>query len=77
MPTDSKERNQWVHYRSGTFRWKCFKRVVAIRDEFAQLHIHDDDLDQFIEREQNYALQLGSNFPTWPDIFPMEIRAVA
>jgi hypothetical protein len=77
MPTDPKERNRWVHYRSGSFRWKCFKHVVAIRDEFAQLHIHDDDLDQFIEREQNYARDLGSNFPTWPDIFPMEIEEVA
>ena len=77
MPTDPKERNLWVHYRSGTFRWKSFKRVVEIRDEFAQLHIHDEDLDQFIEREQNCARDLGSNFPKWPDIFPMEIEQVA
>ena len=43
---------QWRQSRSRHFMFMLFKSVVDIRDEFAQLHLRDQKLDQLIDEAQ-------------------------
>jgi hypothetical protein len=45
MPTTEPEMGQWVRGLSDYFRWRLFERVLDIRNEFAQLHLRDQELD--------------------------------
>ncbi len=49
MPTTGNELSRWIKNRSGYFRWRFFERVLDIRNEFAQLHLRDERLDDFFK----------------------------
>lgn len=51
MPKSYEEQKQWVHSRSNYFHWKFFDRVLDMRNEYAQLHIRDQRLDDFLKHE--------------------------
>ena len=42
---------RWEQQRSMMFRFRFLKNVINIRDEFAQVHIHNEDVDSLV----NYA----------------------
>lgn len=49
---EGQQQVEWCKRRSRFFRARFLERVLGIRDEFAQLHIHDDRLDRFRENTQ-------------------------
>lgn len=49
MPTTFKENIEWNERRSDTFKFFCLKKVLDIRNEFAQLHIKDKRLEDFFK----------------------------
>jgi len=51
MPTGTEELQQWVHSRSSYFRWTFLPKVLELRNEFAQIHLKDQELDDFFSAE--------------------------
>jgi len=49
MPNDPESASKWTESRSGYFRWKFIKQALEIRNEFAQLHLRDQRLDDFFK----------------------------
>lgn len=49
MPNKPDEIEAWTRSRSGYFRFRFFERVLEIRNEFAQLHLRDQRLDDFFK----------------------------
>ncbi len=49
MPTAPEERAQWYSARSNDFRWESLEEVIDIRNEFAQLHIRDEELEKSLK----------------------------
>lgn len=48
MPADQKARENWTINTSHYFRFRFLKRVLDIRQEFADLHLRDTELDDYI-----------------------------
>ncbi len=69
MPTKEPERGQWDLARTRVFRFMFLPKVLDIRNEFAQLHIRDNQLDDVVRytegRPENYIM------------LPQEIESVA
>jgi hypothetical protein len=76
MPTTPKEAVLWDHFRSDTFRFDSLQKLIAIRDEFAELHYHDNDLDQLVESEKRNKEEYGQDFTKWPALFLQENQRV-
>jgi len=66
MPSDSKGLLQWDKARSDYFRFRYLEKVIDLRNEFAQLHLRDSDLDSLLESAQSGR-----------DIVAMEIEQVS
>jgi|SRR6266404_481506 len=49
MPTKPEEIQAWTRSRSSYFRFRFFERILDIRNEFAQLHLRDERLDDFFK----------------------------
>jgi hypothetical protein len=72
MPEGPNKIHTMIHSLDSWFRWKYLPRVVSLRDEFAQLHIKNADLEQFFdfeakindaqEREQQVMIQTGQRW---------------
>lgn len=45
---------KWVQNTSEYFKWKYFEKALELRDEFAQLHIKEPDLDYFFKSQASY-----------------------
>ena len=73
----------WTRRRSDKFRYVFLPRVLEIRNEFAQLHLRDRELDEFFETEETISQasrQLaGTGQQRHVDrvILPQEIEEVA
>jgi hypothetical protein len=50
-PTTKAEVDQNFGVQSVHFRWSFLPRLIAMRDEFAQLHIVNEDLNRFLSTE--------------------------
>lgn len=59
---------QWVKNRSSYFRFRFLQRVIEMRDEFAQLHLRDTQLDEYLKNER---MDSAFNIP------PQSIQSVA
>jgi hypothetical protein len=79
QPTTGKEDEDrhWTHFRSGTFRFKSLKGLIQIQKELADVHLHDDYLDGFIEDETSYENLYGPDFTLWPPIFPQQLQHIS
>ncbi len=83
MPTDSEGVMKWTRSRSGYFKFRFFERVLDLRNEFAQLHLRDQELDDFFKYQgmiENANRQLSAlPQPQRIDhpILPQEIERVA
>jgi hypothetical protein len=83
MPTKPEEIEQWTKSRSSHFRFRFFEGVLDIRNEFAQLHLRDERLDQFFKYQgmieqanrQMGVVNAGRNIDA--PILPQEIEEVA
>jgi Carboxypeptidase regulatory-like domain len=68
----------WVRSNDGVFRGQLMAQVDAIHDELAELHIHDNDLDEILKRDrendQFRQLSPGQLFygMGWLSIFDIE-----
>jgi hypothetical protein len=51
IPTDPDEIGKWMQNRYLYFRLRYRDRVIEVRDEFAQLHIRDKQLEDFFKYE--------------------------
>ena len=72
----------WNRRRSDKFRFRFFSRALEIRNEFAQLHIRDQRLDEFFEREEmvaqaNRQLAAAGQQRQIDVILPQEIADIA
>lgn len=84
MPKGGREEiTQWTRSRSSYFRWKFFDRVLDMRNEFAQLHIRDQRLDDFFKYQgmiEQANRQLAAAQPQRQIdslVLPQEIEMVA
>jgi hypothetical protein len=82
--SDSAKTALWVKTRSGYFRFRLRDRVIDIRNEFAQLHLRSQELDEFLDHEKrndDFEKQMAAlppqNRVATPDIFPPQIESVA
>jgi hypothetical protein len=84
MPAAPEERQQWTRSRSQFFRFRFFPAVLDIRNEFTQLHLRDQRLDDFLkyqgmaEQANQQILAISTvNRQIEIPILPMEIEEVA
>ena len=82
-PTTAVDSKQWMKIRSSFFRWKFIKRILEIRNEFSQLHLRDQGLDDFFNyqgmiEDTNKQLSMTGQ-PQRIDnfILPQQIESVA
>jgi hypothetical protein len=72
---------QWARERSNYFKFRFFERALNIRNEFAQLHIRDQRLDDFFKHQgmiEAARRQLAPSGKTLrADILPQTIQEVA
>lgn len=74
MPKTEEGITQWTRSRSNYFKFRFVKRVIDLRDEFAQLHIREQDLDSFIALYREHPLHLMEDRYF---ILPQKIERVA
>jgi hypothetical protein len=83
MPTKPEEREQWVRSRSSYFRFRFFEQVLDLRNEFAQLHLRDERLDDFfkyqgmIEQANRQMALVNAGHNIDAPILPQQIEEVA
>lgn len=83
MPTTQKDNEQWVENRSAFFKFRFLERVIEIRNEFSQLHIRDENLDDFLKyqgmiEDANKRLSVtGSPHRINTPILPQQIEEVS
>jgi hypothetical protein len=83
MPTGMEENKRWVESRSGYFKFRFLGRVFEMRNEYAQLHIQDEELDTYLQSIVDSQKMRDSmppdrrkDFPEMP-ILPMEIESIS
>ena len=83
MPVDAKESQQWVLDRSGYFSYFVLPKVINIRNEFANLHSIDPELDGILEMhgvpqniDEKFYIQ-GQPFHLRMPILPQEIEQIS
>jgi hypothetical protein len=86
-PPNTPLREDWIAARGAVFRAEYFKQALDIRNEFVQLHLRDNGLDQFFsdrekvqEEKQEMARSGLDNTPQYrmlDRLFPMQIEDVA
>jgi hypothetical protein len=54
-PNTAEERLSIFRNESDWFRWKYLEKIRALRDEFADVHIRNNDLDEFFKYEDAQA----------------------
>lgn len=54
-----------------------YERVVDIRNEFAELHLRDIELDDFIKGQDMMKQNPSTNILWWTSTPPVEIESVA
>lgn len=59
MPKTAEEESQWTQNRSVYFRMRFIERVLTIKDEFAQLHLRDQHIDDFFKYHKMAADSKG------------------
>jgi len=81
MPTTPKEYGEWKDRRSWIFRGRFLPRVLEIRNEFAQLHMRYQDLDDSLKWcgvvEQADKMAVGTTIQSERRLLPMEIQQIA
>lgn len=83
MPSKPEEIQAWTRSRSSYFRFRFFERVLDIRNEFAQLHLRDQPLDDFfkyqgmIEQANRQMAAANPGRETDTPLLPQQIEEVA
>lgn len=85
MPTDAAGIQNWTRSRAAYFRFRFFERVLDLRNEFAQLHLRDQRLDDFFKyqgmvEEANRQMVAAGNAGAANNVgllLPQEIEDVA
>ncbi len=83
MPNTIEGMTEWTRTRSGAFQRRYFDKVLDLRNEFAQLHIRDEELDNFfryrgmIEQANRQMGATQSPHQIDSSIQPMQIERVA
>ena len=87
MPTNSDGTMQWVKSRSNYFKFRFFERALNLRNEFAQLHLRDQRIDDFFKYQgliqdtynklDEFKLPPQIDLPDEPAILPQQIEEVA
>jgi hypothetical protein len=83
MPTKPEEIQAWTRSRSSYFRFRFAERVLDIRNEFAQLHLRDERLDDFfkfqgmIEQANRQMAAASPGREIDAPILPQQIEEVA
>lgn len=70
MPTGQEEKWEWMKSRSLFFRTRFYHRALQLRNEFAQFHLQDEQLELFFKYQKE---EDDYNNP----IIPIEIEGVA
>lgn len=52
-PPDADDKTKWafIQTESGDFRFSFMEKIRAVRNEYAEMHIKKDDLDEYLRRE--------------------------
>jgi hypothetical protein len=83
MPSSPEETQRWTSSRSHYFRFRFFEKVLDIRNEFAQLHLRDERLDDFfkyqgmIEQANRQMAAANPGHEIDVPILPQQIEEVA
>jgi hypothetical protein len=83
MPSKPEEIQAWTRSRSSYFRFRFFERVLDTRNEFAQLHLRDERLDDFfkfqgvIEQANRQLAAASPGREIDAPILPQQIEEVA
>jgi hypothetical protein len=74
MPTDSKDyRDTWWRNMRSSFRFHFGQPVIDIHDEFSQLHLRDQNLDDWVKEYQSEGNRPDSILP----VNPHQIQQIA
>lgn len=76
-PTTSEGWRNWNDTCSVAFHSMYYQRVVDIRNEFAELHLRDIELDDFIKGQDMMKQNPSTSILWWTSTPPVEIESVA
>lgn len=76
-PTTNEGWRTWNEARSVAFHFMFYQRVVDIRNEFAQLHMKDEQLDDYIKSEEAMKQNPFDKTVWYTSTIPVKIESIA